>query len=101
MIFQEKVEMIEGSEIVFQIITLTNSFYIYVGDKRQNMNNLFLSIQTPYVDIIYFLIFQNLLDLQEKIPCSRKILDEENRSDDESIETISKTLCIIFSQTFY
>ena len=54
MIFQEKAEMIEGSEIFFQIITLTNSYYIYVGDKRQNMNNLFFSIQTPYVDIIHF-----------------------------------------------
>lgn len=60
MIFQEKVELIEGSEVFFQIITLTNSYYIYVGEKRQNMNNLFFSIQTPYVDIIHFLIFQNL-----------------------------------------
>jgi len=51
MIFNEKVENFDGSEIIFQIITLSNSYYIYIGDKRQNMNNLFYSIQTPYVNI--------------------------------------------------
>jgi len=51
MIFDEKIEIIDGSEIIFQIITLTNSYYIYVGDKRLSMDNMFYSIQTKYVDI--------------------------------------------------
>ena len=49
MILDEKLEIIDGNEILFQIITLTNSYYIYIGDKNQNMNNLFYSIQTKYV----------------------------------------------------
>lgn len=49
MLFDEKIEIIDGSEIIFQIITLEDSYYIYIGDKNKIMSNLFYGIQTKYV----------------------------------------------------
>lgn len=49
MIFEEKTEIVDGCEVIFQIIKLTDSYYIYIGDKQQNFNNFFYSIQTKYV----------------------------------------------------
>lgn len=55
MIFEENVEIIEGLEFVFQTVKMTDSYYIYVGDGKQSMNNLYFSIQTPYVRLFRFL----------------------------------------------
>lgn len=49
MIFEEKTEIVDGCEVIFQIVKLTDSYYIYIGDKQQNFNNFFYSIQTKYV----------------------------------------------------
>lgn len=46
---EEITEIVDGCEVIFQIITLTDSYYIYIGDKEKKMSNLFYSIQTKYV----------------------------------------------------
>ena len=50
----------ESTLVHFQIIHLDNSLYIYIADQQLKMDNLFFSIQTPYV---FFFFFYDLFSL--------------------------------------